>query len=124
MFFHRGLQDLGWQAKKVLSNLAHQHDRPFHKTRDLAQKASVFNHFKAIGEGLVLGVFPDRIGALTCIQHNKRAFKLRFVVLKTVHSDLLRVHETMAVRGLARDNPVHIKRHNFATRLITQEAND
>ncbi len=72
----RGLQHLGRQAQKGRVDRAHQHHGPFDQARDLGQKARVLDHFQPVGEGLIGGLGPDRIGALGGVEDH--AVRLSF----------------------------------------------
>jgi hypothetical protein len=76
VFLHRGLQHLGRQVEEVGADLAHQHDGPFDQPCDLGKKALVLDHLEPGGEGHVVGLDPDVIGALLRIEHDLGAFEL------------------------------------------------
>ena len=124
MLLHRGLQHLGRQAKEVLADLAHQHDRPFDKPRDLGQKAPVLHHLQPGGEGRICGVVPDMLGPFLGVQHHLCALQLRRVILEGGYRKCLRRKEAVAARGVARGDAVDIQRYDLSPALVAQQTKD
>ena len=100
VLFHRGLQNLGRQAKEIVANRAHQHNRPFHKSRHLGQKPLILNHLEPKCKGLIGRVVPDGFSAFIRTQNHMRAFQFGFVILERGHGKGGWRHEPVALGGV------------------------
>ena len=77
VLFHRGLQNLGRQAKEVIRDLAHQHHRPFDQALRLRPKALRLRPLQARGKGLLVASCQIVVGPFSARQApHKRAFSL------------------------------------------------
>ena len=60
---HRGLQDLGGEVEEAGLDAAEERDRPFGEAGVLGEEAGVVDELEAGGEGELLRVVGDLVGA-------------------------------------------------------------
>mmetsp|Transcript_28293 Transcript_28293/g.52612 ORF Transcript_28293/g.52612 Transcript_28293/m.52612 type:complete len:443 (-) Transcript_28293:1236-2564(-) len=124
VLFHRGLQHLWRQAKEVLGNITHQHNRPFYKTCNLGQQTFVLNQLQPLGKRHIGGVVPDSFGALFGVQNHPVALQLDLIIFKPVHCEPTTAHKAMAFGGVTGFDAVNIQGNNVVTIFGTQDTQD
>ena len=124
VLLHRGAQHLRRQLEEGLAYLAHQHHRPFHQPRDLAQQALVLHQLQPLGEGQVGGLVADVPGPFGMVEQHMRLLQLRHVIVEACNGKGLRRHEAVASRGIRGGDAVHLQRDHPRAGLVGEQAQD
>ncbi len=124
MLFHRGLKHLWRQTEKILFNITHKHNRPFHQPCHFGQKPLVLDHFKPLRESLIGSVMPDVIGAFLRVEHDKILFELCHIVVKARNRECLGRHKAVPEGSVAGLDAVDLQINHLGPVLFREDTED
>ena len=93
----RRADDFGGNVEESLVKFAHQHDRPFNKSRHFIEQAFIFDQFETLRESEIFRIRQNDLFAASRIENDFGFVQRAHIIIEAAHFDRAGCQETMAI---------------------------